>query len=376
MKKLLMVVYNRIEVDGRVKRAAASLSQEYNLNLLSIKGTRRYSNSNYEISRVNLRSIVHPSIRLLYFWFTIAKVCHRVRPRVLYGHDFFLPFPCWIIAKLYGCKLVYDAHELIVPTKHEHLTRKEGFFYFLEKLSIGKADLVISANVERARVMQDHYSLQRSPVSIRNIPIPTAGLIPRELLLQVYPMLEKKNYTDVHVVYMGDIALSRGLDVLLEGLAHLPDNYKLLFVGDGPDLQYLKVIARQRFMNRAMFTGGVLHEQVQDIIKEADIGILIYSMIGLNNILCAPNKIYEYAHAGLPILATCQPPIRKIIEDYKVGETIQCESEITPENIAAGILKISAKLSSYRRNLSVFLETNKWRHESVQLKNQVNKYTK
>ena len=90
---------------------------------------------------------------------------------MIYAHDYFTAFPSRISAFLTGALLVYDAHELIIPEENFRLGLRSKFFYWLEKLSLGRASLVIAANSERAELMKEHYGLSSAPIPIKNIAI-------------------------------------------------------------------------------------------------------------------------------------------------------------------------------------------------------------
>lgn len=366
MKKqtILMAVYNPIEVDGRVKRISDSLAKEFKLILICPKGNEEYKNPLYRIRRVKLIAGFGRSVKLLHFWIQIIKFSLMMRPKIIYVHDFFLPFPGWLASKLINAKFIYDAHELIVPSKHDITSKKEKIFYTLEKAVINQANLIIAANPERSEIMKVHYKLKTLPTTIRNIP-PVPNIIYNDLeIFTWYPELKKIKITDVHVIYMGDISYGRGLKVLIETIDFLPYNFKMFIVGKGPDLDKLRKFASVNNEGRLIVIGPVSHEKIHDIIRMADIGYLTYSMNGLNNLLCAPNKIFEYAQAGLPIVSTCQLPIKRYISEFPIGLLIGCDSKVTPLVLSKAFIKIAEDYESFKKEIDKFLLTYTWKKES------------
>ncbi len=370
-KKLVMVVYNPIEVDGRVKRTAQTLSNLFDITVVCVKGESVYQNDSYKIIRLKRRDRLGRTLRLLIFWLRIVCITMVKRPAVLYVHDFFLPFPGWIGAKLSGAKLVYDAHELIIPDKNGNLNSSEKLFYQLEKRTVNKCDLIIAANPERAIMMKEHYHLKKDPISVRNIPPPAKKKFSDEHIFKKYPLL-KKRVNDIRIVYMGDINIERGLSVLIDAIYLLPVQYQLLFVGKGPDIDKIKNIASKDISGRIIVIGGVAHEEVHDVIRQADIGYLTYSMTGLNNIYCSPNKIFEYPQAGLPIISTCQPTTQQIFSKFRIGELVGCNHEnVTAKTIADAITKIADNYNEYILMIEPFLEHYTWESQALILKESI-----
>ena len=333
-KKILMAVYNPIEVDGRVKRIASSLADHYDLTLFCPSGDGVYYNSAFKVNRVAMHPRFGRIGRLLRFWWKFVLSVLRYKPNIVYAHDFFLPFPGWVAAKLTGAKLVYDAHELSVPESGERRTLREHLFYHLECFVLPRVDLVIAANPERAQIMQDHYSLPICPTVVRNIPpLPQCNINDSQVVVR-YPLLKRENPKEVHIIYMEDINPARGLDKLLYAADLLPPYFKIIFVGGGPDLDYLKSLVVSDATDRFRVVGSVIHDHVYDVLRQADIGFVSYSTKGLNNIYCALNKLFEYAQAGLAVVASCQPTISCLLSDYRIGELVGCNGEINSNELA------------------------------------------
>jgi glycosyltransferase involved in cell wall biosynthesis len=74
--------------------------------------------------------------------------------------------------------------------------------------------------------------------------------------------------------------------------------------------------------------------QLARLTPEADVGIAAYCDVSRNNTLCAPNKLSEYAIAGIPIVGTDQRPICDFVEKhgngvvYRAGDVRGCASAL------------------------------------------------
>jgi glycosyltransferase involved in cell wall biosynthesis len=251
--------------------------------------------------------------------------------------------------------------------KNAPLPRKEWLFYCLERFVVPRTDLIIAANPERAAVMQQHYRLSSMPTVVRNIPPLPVRQLTDEQVLDRYPELKKEHPEDIHVVYMGDIDLRRGLSVLLECAALLPARFKLVFVGAGPDLARVRDLASKSIHRRLRVVGSVPHVLVFDVIRQTDVGFVSYPMSGINNILCASNKVFEYAQAGLPMVSTCQPTIKALFDEHPVGRLVGCDGELTSGGVADAIVDLAGRKEYYRENLRRLVASKTWEKEAERL---------
>ena len=65
----------------------------------------------------------------------------------------------------------------------------------------------------------------------------------------------------------------------------------------------------------------------------------------LNYHFSLPNKLFDYIHAGIPVLASDLPELKKIINRYDIGYFLQNHD---PKNIAATIEYIFENAERYK----------------------------
>lgn len=359
-----MMVFNPIEFDGRVKRAVESLNKNYLVILFCPAYDKTVNNDLTESIIINRSWLPwkkwSTSLSLFIFWFQSIILSIIIRPKIIYSHDFYLSLSGIIAAKLAGSKSVYDAHELIISEQGIKQSLRDRFFYWCERLSIGCYDLVVAANEERAKLMKDHYGLTAVPMSIRNVSKPTLGSVDSNQILKVYPKLQRAK-DDLFIVYMGDINLDRGLFPVVQSLEHLPQNISLVVIGDGPDLENLNEYCRKKDPEgqRLRILGPIPQYWVQDALSLCDVGILVYSLKGLNNIYCSPNKIFEYTQAGLPVVSTAQPPLVNMIRKYGLGIIVGgIDYYASPKEYADAVMTVLDDKHTIKSKLPAFLSMN------------------
>jgi hypothetical protein len=350
----MMPVFNEIDFDGRVQRCAAALGGRFDVTVLCLDSGRHYSNPSFRTHAVRLPSTpIMKTLKHLYFWAKLWATALRLQPNVVHAHDFFMALPGWVAARISGARFVYDAHELIVPEPGVTKTVRERVFYLGERLVVRRADLVIAANSPRAERMQAHYDLSRTPLVIENIP--ESPQKPPSAVVATIGGSEK-----IRLVYQGDMSLDRGIGDFVLAMKALDPRYELLLVGGGPDVERLRALAGEPGISgKVRLLGKVPRDELHGILLGCHIGVVTYPATGLNNLLCAPNKIYEYAQAGLPMIARENPTLRSIFARYPVG--------VVSADLAGAIDHLAKSIDDYKANIPAFLADNNWNREASKL---------
>lgn len=359
-KRILVLLYGDISFDGRVKRIIEIAAAHGDVILVDVSEQRIASPvpgvAKHE--RIVMKKNWGNVRRHLSFWVRCLSAALSHRPATVFAEDFFTTFAGYMSARMTRAHLVYDAHELIIPEKDGGRFLREQFWYYLERFTVHRCNLVIAANPERAEIMQRHYRLPVCPTYMRNIPRwPEAKAIPVSDLRSICGFLVKSGPSDKIVIYQGVMSIRRGIDRFVEAMSYLPPNFRLILVGDGPDLERLKQMGRLlESENRFSAIGRVSNDQLAAITAVCDVGVVTYPYSGVNNIYCAPNKIYEYAQAGVPMIATNQPPIERLFKTYAIGETISRFDSV--QEAAQKILRIAVH-GEWRAELERFLRDNR-----------------
>ena len=103
-------------------------------------------------------------------------------------------------------------------------------------------------------------------------------------------------------MYQGIVTPDRPLDKIADALNRLNDeNIVFLVLGKtGEEYQ----VELQKHYPRTVFGGFIPSPQHLLVTQHAKIGIANYDYSCLNNLFCAPNKIYEYAKFGMPMITS------------------------------------------------------------------------
>jgi len=253
------------------------------------------------------RSVRRLLVTLDWYRRGLAQV-RRSRPTLVHCNDY---NTMWIgvAAKLGGARVIYDSHELW-PDRNLR-PEPRGWLLLCEALFVRAADQVITTSPGYADVLARRYRIPR-PTVVRNVPEPGR------------PGRTSANGSR-RAVYFGAITRHRGLEDAIELLDRVPE-LRLRLVG--PEAwsfrtDLLEAARRLGVAARVEFAGPVPPDRAADVLADADLGLALIQPACLSYELTLPNKLFEYVHAGLPVVGTNLPVIRTFIDDYGVGVTVR-----------------------------------------------------
>jgi glycosyltransferase involved in cell wall biosynthesis len=353
LPKIIVSVTNDISTDQRVEKICGSLYKHgYDIVLIG----RKQKNSiplkrDYKTKRMQLlfnKSFLfytEYNIRLFFILLFSKK-------DILLSNDLDTLLANFFVSRLQRKKLVYDSHELFseVPELIDKPKVKAvwRFFenYFYPKLK--NAYTVCNS-------ISNHYlKLYGTKFSvIRNIPVYT------KINTSGFPF--NRNGKKI-ILYQGAVNVGRGLELIIDTLAFLPD-YKFVIIGTGDIIHDLKkYVLKKNVADQVHFLGRIKPNELKKITPLADIGVSVEEDLGLNYKYALPNKMFDYIQAKIPILVSNLPEMKQIIIDYKVGEVIENRN---PEQVALLIKKIVSK--DYKTYLDKAKKELIWRYEEEKL---------
>jgi glycosyltransferase involved in cell wall biosynthesis len=212
-------------------------------------------------------------------------------------------FPIAALARVLGCKVVFDHHDLF-PELVEATGRGRAWKTLAslsERLSFRTASLVVSTNESYAEIARTRGAKAASRVVVvRNGPL--------QRTVVHAPEVREGSLLDPVIVYVGIIAEQDGVAALGEVMVRLRDAHgltgaRLVVVGDGPARPALDAkIAAAHLSDVVTVTGMVPPALVADHIRSADVCVDPAQRTALNE-ASTMTKIAEYLAGGKPVVA-------------------------------------------------------------------------
>ena len=98
------------------------------------------------------------------------------------------------------------------------------------------------------------------------------------------------------------------------------DNAVLAIVGDGDVVPELKQkVAIEKWEDKVLFFGKRPYAELMNFTALSDVGVSLDKNTNVNYQFSLPNKIFDYIHAGIPLLVSNLKEVAAIVRDYEVG---------------------------------------------------------
>ncbi len=373
-----MIVLNEVIRDGRVLRAGKALAGLCDLTVLGVD-RRQFAFDPAEQRRRLCLNVEWVPLRLSgglarnqagyaarYFeaFARLLRRCVQLRPTVIHAHDN-TSLPVAMAARAaVRCKVVYDAHELYRDQASSQRMLWTGPIHRIETWAMRHCEGIIACNEYRAAIMRREYGAPFLPTVVRNVP----EFHPYRPSDRLAEYVRRRNPTLRRVVlHQGSMGEGRGLDVAVRALPLLPADVAVVLMGSSSEAykQQLIALAKQLGVQDRLFLHPpVDHTDLPEYTCSAHVGVVIYRNISRNNYYCAPNKLYEYAAAGLPAAGADLPPIRDFFDQFGTGETFDPEHA---DSLAKAIKRLLANpqdYERYRRNSLAAARVMCWENES------------
>jgi glycosyltransferase involved in cell wall biosynthesis len=285
------------------------------------------------------------------FW-TLLKE----KKSLLYANDLDTLLPNYLAAKISRTPLVYDSHEYFTEVPElQNRSFVKSIWEKLEAWLFPRLNNVITVNHKLAEIYSKKYNV---PVTvIRNVPRP----IQEESLKTVEETVEKSHKESKQIlIYQGALNLGRGIELMIDCMEFLPD-VELLIVGQGDISGELKMRVKNRNLSDSIhFLGRVNPKELKKLTPNASIGFSLEEDLGLNYRYALPNKIFDYIHAGIPVIVSDLPIMSKLVLETGIGEVLK---ERNPRALADLVREVLLKQRSYEKNLYTAARKFNWNEE-------------
>lgn len=369
----LHVVLNNFINDSRVLKETKSIASNYFNKICIVALWEDGVNENEllddkrEVWRIRLISRGLPKnlfFQVFKYFEWIIKIYIRFRKEpisVVHCHDL-SALPVGALFKLLKkTKVIYDAHELETEVNGLKGLGKP-IAKWIERGFIRYCDLIFVVSESIADWYAHEYKIPR-PLVILNVPKRI------ELRLNNH-FREKLNIRadQIILLYQGGLAAGRGVHLILDAFkARSSDRVAVVFMGYG-ELEH-DIVKASKDHSNIFFFPAVPLSVVLAYTASADLGIHIIQNTCLNHYFCMPNKLCEYAMAGLPVLVSNMKDMSEFVTKNQMGAVIHDFSATGINQAIDDFIKLD--LLAMKKNAYRAACENAW---EVQEKNMIEAY--
>lgn len=362
-RRIITSVINNYENDQRVQKVVQSLLKmgfEVEVIATTLRGNPKL-NFGYKVHILPLQNQKGMKLYGEFNWKLFQKLKTITRKGdILLANDLDALLPNYWVSKTKGLDLVFDSHEIFseAPTLYNRPLRKK-IWKTLEGYIVPKVEHFYTVSDGYADWFEKAYG--KRPFIIRNVPSLQAQ---KDSELKV--KLPELNPGEKVLIYQGVLNFSRGIDKMIQAMQWL-ENAQLWIIGNGPKKAEFEELSHQlNLSSKVKFIGSVPPSQLKLITPKTDLGLSLEEDYGISYRYALPNKIFDYIHAGIPILGTNLPEIKNTIEQFQIGKVIQSHEPKHIADLAHSILEEGKE--PYASNLKMASEVFNWENEEKTLK--------
>jgi len=370
LKRAIVAVINDLATDQRVGKTCDIL-RDLGFDVLLVGRIRKQSpplpEREYEMHRMHLifdrGPLFYAEFNLRLFFFLLFR-----RSDLLVSNDLDTLLPAYLVHIMRRPGLVYDSHELFTETP-EVIHRKfvKNVWLSIERFIFPKLKDVITVSDSIAGIFTEKYGV---PVTVvRNIP-PDRGFHRENTRAELGLPDDRK----ILIMQGSGINIQRGAEELIQAMQYL-DGFYLLIIGGGDVMEKLRSMAYGLGLgSKISFHDRMPAGMLFQYTANSDLGISIDKDTNLNYRFSLPNKLFDYIHAGIPVLTSPLVEVKRIVDTYGIGTTIDNHD---PRHIAGKIeeaLSSEKQVMKWKENLKFAVSELNWEKEGLKLKAIFTKY--
>jgi len=314
MKKIIVSVINDITTDQRVDKISNTL---LDLGFEVVLVGRKLKNSKsinrkYKTKRFKLwfnnGPLFYANFNIRLFFFLLFS-----KFDTLWCNDLDSLPANYYASKIKGKKIIFDSHEYF--TEMPELVDRpkvKKIWKTIEKKLLPKLKNITTVSPSIVDLYKKEYDVDVK--LLRNVPVLNKKVEKVENI-----KIEGKKI----LIYQGAINVNRGIEYMIEAMKYI-DNAFLYIIGTGDISHEIKeLINSSNLSDKVKMLGEIPLEKLYSYTVQGDLGLSLEEDKGLNYRFALPNKLFDYIHAGLPVLVSFLPEMKKLVEQYKIGKSIQ-----------------------------------------------------
>ncbi len=356
--KVLVAVTNDVSSDQRVHKVSKYLTSKGH----EVVVFGRVLPTTFEVDRpysIVRKKLCFNNDFLFYAEYNIRLLLFLLKYKSTYilANDLDTLPACYLASKLKRNKLIYDSHELFTEVPELQGRRfVQNFWRTVEKIFVPRVKKAYTVSEHIALFYHNKYGIEMGV--IRNVPY----LMDRPQNIPVtFPTKNKV------LLYQGTLTENRGLKQAMLALKYLK-GIDLVIIGYGKvKNELIDFVTEQELQGRVFFLGRIDHDKLHNYTKQADIGILLEEPVGLSFTYALPNKLFDYIHNELPVVASPLVEVKRLIDQHEVGILIDHHEPAHIAEKIRSLLEDEDLLKKIKHNQHRIKENYCWENEQHKL---------
>ena len=362
--KVIVSVSNDLVSDQRVHKSCTTLVNlgwEVLLVGRFLKDSLPLAKRDYQTQRMKLLftkgALFYAELNIRLFFLLLFK-----KSTVFHSNDLDTLPANYLASKFKGTKIVYDSHEYFTEVP-ELVSRPtvQNVWRKIENMILPNLTEIFTVNESIATLFREKYKLKVRV--LRNMPLLKKQENTGQGTKENFDLPDKK----IILLQGAGINIERGAEELLEAMKEV-EHAVLVIVGSGDVVPFLKEqCTALKLESKVLFFDKMPFEKLQNITKKAYLGCTLDKATNINYELSLPNKLFDYIHAGVPVLASNLIEVAKVVKEHEVGVVLEQHS---PKNIAESInalLQDEDRREKYHQNCLKARTHLNWENEEKEL---------
>ncbi len=322
--KVIVSVSNDLTSDQRVHKSCMSLvSNGWEVLLIGrkLKSSKPLTEREYSTKRLPLMftkgALFYAELNIRLLFTLLFKKCVA-----LHANDLDTLPANFLAAKIKRKQLVYDSHEYFTEVPElVNRPKVQKIWKKIEQILVPRIKHLFTVNDSIAKLFHADYNVHFNVM--RNVPRYDNAENRAKQTVESNPKI---------ILLQGaGINIQRGAEELVEAMQFVKGAV-LHIVGSGDVVPFLKEeVVRMGLQEKVTFTNRVPFEELQKITTSAYLGCSLDKPTNINYELSLPNKLFDYIHAGVPVLASNLKEVAQIVNKFSVGVIVQSHK---PQEIA------------------------------------------
>ena len=279
----------------------------------------------------------------------LAGLVQHGPPDIIHCHDLDTVLAAALARRRWqGVRIIWDSHENWPYINPETDDAYIATFLALERALAAEADAILAVSTPLAEEIGARTG-GRSVLTVPNAEI-WRGPPPTPLAGHMSELAAGR----LKVLFQGSFAPERGLEQVIDAWAEVDGTRAALFLRGHPNAAFAELLARARaagLLDRSIYAlAPVAEDALVAASAEADLGLIPYLKRWPGYRVACPNKLSQFLHAGVPVLANDLPFVAEVLT---AGDCGALYDSTVPGSLAGAVGRILAEpamLARWRRN--------------------------